>query len=96
MDAQHYRFMIEQFSRNVESNPALRQNFSDEQATIIRKVRTPREFVWHHEVEKGKIKLVDRVAHKRTAHTGGRCLWGNSGDTTPEKNKKTTARSVSD
>lgn len=76
MDAKQYRECNRQFKKQVESNAALRANFSEEQLAMIQKRRTPRGFVWHHEVEKGKIKLVNREIHKRTSHTGGRCLWG--------------------
>lgn len=80
MDAVQYRECNRQFKRQVENNAALRGNFSDEQLALIQKGRTPKGLVWHHEAEKGKIKLINRDVHKQTKHTGGRCIWGRVSD----------------
>ena len=77
MDAIQCRECNNQFKRQVEGNIAIRGSLTEEQFSIIQKGKTPRGFVWHHEVEKGKIKLVNREVHKRTSHTGGRCFWCN-------------------
>ena len=78
LDAIQCRECNRQLKRQVENNKALRRNFTKEQLALIQKGKTPRDLVWHHEAEKGKIRLVDADVHKRTSHTGGRWIWRNA------------------
>ncbi len=70
----------------VKENPDLRDMFTADQLKDIENGLTPRDFVWHHNQEPGKMQLVKRVDHDKTlypnadrnapAHTGGSSLWG--------------------
>ena len=64
----------------IEKNPDLRSEFSDEQIEQIRDGvvdgTAPDGFVWHHDADPGRMQLVDFYTHSITGHTGGRALWG--------------------
>lgn len=60
----------------VESDPELREKFSDEQLEQIENGDRPDGYVWHHSENPGELQLVDRDTHDRTGHTGGQVVWG--------------------
>lgn len=64
----------------IEKASDLRNKFRDEQLEDIRDGRTPEGYTWHHDVETGKMQLVETAKHDRTqggaAHTGGKAIWG--------------------
>ena len=65
-----------QLKNGIATNNDLREQFDDEQLDQIENGDTPDGFTWHHDAEAGKIQLVDSDIHNRTAHTGGRYIWG--------------------
>lgn len=56
------------------------KRFSAEQLDDIKNGRTPEGFTWHHSEQPGKIQLVDTEVHAKSAHTGGRVVWGGGND----------------
>ena len=64
----------------IEKDPELKKKFTDEQLQQIMDGETPDGFTWHHDVEKGKMQLVDSETHAKTGHTGGKSIWGGGSD----------------
>ena len=62
--------------KEIETNKELRDKFDDEQLDQIQHDETPDGYTWHHDVEAGKMQLVDTETHQKTGHTGGRSIWG--------------------
>lgn len=75
-DRKQFKECNKQLSEAVEKDPDLKAKFSDEQLEQIKNGDTPDGFVWHHDVEPGKMQLVDAGVHQKTPHTGGRSIWG--------------------
>ena len=69
-----------QLSEAIEKDPELKAKFSEEQIEQIKDGisdgTAPDGFVWHHDIEVGKMQLVDAEIHAKTAHRGGRSTWG--------------------
>lgn len=69
-----------QLLRAIDTNPNLKEKFTEEQIEQIRDGikdgTSPDGYVWNHDAEVGKIQLVDFDTHAKTGHTGGRYLWG--------------------
>jgi hypothetical protein len=36
---------------------------------------TPKNHVWHHHQQTGRMQLVEKKIHEQTGHTGGFELW---------------------
>lgn len=53
-----------------------KERFDEEQVEQILAGESPDGFTWHHNEEPGKMELVDREIHDKTAHTGGKVVWG--------------------
>ncbi len=83
-DRVQFRECNRQLLKEIESNPGLKEKFSEEQLEQIRDGvydgTAPDGFVWHHDAEVGKLQLVDFETHSHTGHTGGRSLWGGGSD----------------
>lgn len=66
----------------VESDPAFKKQFTEDQLEDIMDGEVPEGYTWHHDAETGKMQLVETAKHDRTqggaAHTGGKALWGGS------------------
>jgi len=79
-DKEHFKACNKQLYEKIEKNKELREKFSEEQIEQIREGMedgsAPDGYVWHHDAEPGKIQLVDAETHAKTAHTGGRAIWG--------------------
>lgn len=75
-DRKQFKECNSQLSRAAADDPALRSRFSDEALEQIENGDTPDGYTWHHDVEEGKMQLVDTGTHQQTGHTGGRSLWG--------------------
>ena len=60
----------------VNNNTDIKNRFSAEQLEEIKKGKTPKYYTWHHNEETGKLQLVLTEIHEKTAHTGGRAIWG--------------------
>lgn len=73
-----------QLSDAIESNPELKRQFTEEQLDQIQDGiiygDAPDGYVWHHDADPGIIQLVDSKIHIKTAHTGGRYVWGGGTD----------------
>ena len=65
-----------QLKAEVAENEDLRDRFDDVQLEQIEDGKTPEGYTWHHDAEAGRMQLVDLETHQRTAHTGGRAIWG--------------------
>lgn len=60
----------------VSQKTSFRESFTDEQIDQIMDGDVPDGYVWHHGEEEGKMQLVDFETHDKTAHTGGKSVWG--------------------
>ncbi len=60
----------------IEKDPELREQFTDDQLGQIEAGDTPEGYVWHHSEEPGTLQLVDTTTHTQTGHTGGRTVYG--------------------
>lgn len=78
--AKHFKECNRQLSEAIEKDPVLKAKFTDEQIEQIhdgiKDGSAPDGYVWHHDVETGKIQLVDAEKHAKTPHRGGKSLWG--------------------
>lgn len=76
-DARQFRECNDQLSDWVESDvEQATEVFDEEQLDQILIGETPDGCTWHHNEEVGKMELVDRDVHDKTAHTGGKAVWG--------------------
>lgn len=75
-DYRQFKECDQQLKKEVESNVTLKEQFDDEQLEQIENGDTPSGYTWHHDAETGKMQLVDTEIHQKTAHTGGRSIWG--------------------
>ena len=75
-DRVQFKECNEQLKEAVSLDKDLHDKFTAEQLEQIENGDTPEGCVWHHDAEVGKIQLVDFEIHTRTAHTGGRAIWG--------------------
>ncbi|WP_288222361.1 HNH endonuclease [uncultured Clostridium sp.] len=70
----------DQLKDAINKDPELRNKFTEEQIEDIMDGKTPEGYTWHHDVETGKMELVETKLHDRTqggaAHTGGKSIWG--------------------
>ena len=69
-----------QLSEAIEKDPELKARFTDEQIEQIhdgiQDGTAPDGYVWNHDIEVGKMQLVDAEIHAKTGHRGGRSTWG--------------------
>lgn len=69
-----------QLKENVKNDSTWYTKFTKEQYEDIMDGKTPEGYTWHHDVEMGKMQLVETKKHDRTqggaAHTGGKAIWG--------------------
>ncbi len=83
-DKEQFKECNRQLLKTIENDPGLKEKFSKEQLDQIRDGvydgTAPDGYVWHHDVEAGKLQLVDFETHSHTGHTGGRSLWGGGSD----------------
>ena len=75
-DYEQFSYMNGQLAAAVEQDPMLASEFTMDQLTQIVAGDTPDGYVWHHTEVPGQMELVDEETHARSAHTGGRSLWG--------------------
>lgn len=59
----------------IEANPELAKKFSKDNLEQIENGITPKGYVWHHDIETGKMQLVPEVIHKHFGHVGGQKIW---------------------
>ena len=65
-----------QLKERCDIDPEVRSQFNEFQLNYINSGKTPIGFTWHHDAEKGKIRLVTYITHFDTRHTGGKVVWG--------------------
>ncbi len=75
-DKEQFENCNTQLKESVNNDSQLRNSFSKEQIEQINSGVTPRGYTWHHDSAKGKMQLVDTDIHAKTAHTGGKAIWG--------------------
>ncbi len=75
-DRMQFNECNEQLKTEVDKNPDLKSEFTEEQQLQIANGDTPDGYVWHHDAELGKMQLVDFETHANTGHTGGKAVWG--------------------
>lgn len=75
-DAKQFKECNKQLKDAIEKNPSLREKFTDDQIEQILNGEKPEGKVWHHNEEVGKMQLVDFETHDKTAHGGGKSIWG--------------------
>lgn len=75
-DRQQFNECNNQLIEATNKNLDLKSKFNGEQLEQIYDGETPDGYVWHHDAEKGEMELVDEYIHGKTAHTGGKSIWG--------------------
>ena len=75
-DSVQFTSANKQLKEAVANDSDLAKKFTPQQLEIIESGRTPRGYTWHHSEELGILQLVDTNIHSKTAHTGGRSIWG--------------------
>lgn len=79
-DREQFKECNSQLKEAVANDPELREKFDEEQLEQIENGDTPDGYTWHHDVDAGKMQLVDTETHQKTGHTGGRSIWGGGSD----------------
>ncbi len=79
-DSVQFKLCNEALKQEIDNNPELRKQFSEDQLQQIADGETPDGYTWHHNEEPGKMQLVDTQTHAMTGHTGGRSIWGGGSD----------------
>ena len=79
-DSTQFKICNTELKEAVEKDEKLKSQFTNEQLKQIKSGDTPDGYVWHHDVEVGKMQLVDSETHQKTGHTGGRSIWGGGKD----------------
>ncbi len=75
-DAKQFKTCNEELKEQIKNNPELKSKFTPEQIEQIENGRTPSGYTWHHHQQDGKMQLVPTDIHDKSAHTGGKALWG--------------------
>ena len=75
-DAKQFRACNEDLKEQIKDNSELKSKFNSEQVEQIENGRTPSGYTWHHHQQDGKMQLVPTDIHDKSAHTGGKALWG--------------------
>ena len=65
-----------QLKEKISNDPGFCSKFTANQIEQIKNGDTPDGYTWHHNEEIGKMQLVDAKIHAKTAHMGGRTIWG--------------------
>ena len=83
-DREQFKECNKQLYDAIQNSPELSKKFTSEQIEQIKdginNGSSPEGYTWHHDVEKGKIQLVDSDVHADSRHTGGKTLWGGGND----------------
>ena len=79
-DKEQFKICNSELKEAVLKDENLKNQFTKEQLEQIMNGDTPDGYVWHHDVEVGKMQLVDFETHQKTGHTGGRSIWGGGKD----------------
>lgn len=75
-DSIQFKECSQQLLEAIQNNPDLALQFDETQFEQILALEKPDGYTWHHDYEVGKMQLVDTVIHNKTAHIGGKAIWG--------------------
>lgn len=75
-DANQFDEANRQLLYEIKKNDELPDQFSQQQLEQIENGDTPDGYTWHHKEDLGVMQLVQTEIHQKTAHTGGRSIWG--------------------
>ena len=75
-DAKQADACNQKLQEDVDNDPELAKQFTNEQREQIRNGETPDGYTWHHNEEPGKMQLVKTEDHQKNSHTGGKSIWG--------------------
>lgn len=79
-DYQHFDYANEELASQIQENLSLAGTFTEEQVEQILAGETPDDYTWHHHEQTGLLQLVDEETHAKSAHSGGRFIWGGGSD----------------
>ncbi|MFC4620415.1 HNH endonuclease [Camelliibacillus cellulosilyticus] len=60
----------------IQSNPNLKNKFTEDEIELFKNGIVPERFIWHHHQDPGRMQLVDFETHRKTGHTDGYKIWG--------------------
>ncbi|TXK82565.1 HNH endonuclease [Paenibacillus sp. N3.4] len=66
---------IQQLKDAIQKDPELAGKFTPDQLERIENGITPKGYVWHHDIEPGKMQLVPESIHQKFGHYGGQYVW---------------------
>jgi hypothetical protein len=75
-DSNQFKACNKDLKEQINNNSELKSKFSPEQIEQIENGRNPSGYTWHHHQQDGKMQLVETDIHDKSAHTGGKALWG--------------------
>lgn len=75
-DKNQFKECNSKLKETVQNDKILRKNFNEQQLEMIENGETPRGYTWHHNERIGEMQLVKTDVHNKTAHTGGKAIWG--------------------
>ncbi len=78
-DQKQFKYCTNKLREYIKRNPEFKNNFTKQQLQNINsKKPNIDKFTWHHHQAKSKslLQLVDREIHNKTAHSGGRAIYG--------------------
>lgn len=75
-DKNQFKECNSKLKETVQNDEILRKNFNEQQLEMIENGETPRGYTWHHNERIGEMQLVKTDIHNKTAHTGGKAIWG--------------------
>lgn len=75
-DKKQFEDCNSKLKKAVQNDETLRKKFNEQQLEMIENGETPRGYTWHHNERIGEMQLVRTDVHNKTAHTGGKAIWG--------------------
>jgi len=79
-DNKQFKYCNKKLKEAIENDPELKEKFTSRQLEEIQNGRTPSGYTWHHHQETGRMQLVPTEQHEKSAHTGGKSIWGGGKD----------------
>jgi len=76
-DTVQFKYCAKMLCDYIQKNPEMENSFTPRQIEQIKNGNPVISgLTWHHKEIPGKMQLVNSDVHNRTAHTGGKCVWG--------------------
>ncbi len=79
-DKEQFCYCNKQLYDAINNDPKLKGKFSSDQIEQIKDGikdgTAPDGYVWNHNETLGRMELVDFETHNKSAHTGGKSIWG--------------------